>query len=453
MLIRAPLEAERCEAKLSPKEDTRMQLHGNDSTCPNSRSLVVARVLEQGWSVTAAAEAAGVGGARRVWRWLRRWRAEGEAGLLDRSSRPRRGPGQLPAPTVEAIASLRRLRMTAAQIAEVLGLALSTVSAWLQRIRLGKRSRLEPPEPPNRYEGAHPGELVHVDIKQLGRISKRGAGHRVLGHRKSQFRAGHQRRMTGFEYVHVMVDNHSRLAYAEVLPTLTARCAIGFLRRAVAWFADRGVRVQALMSDNGSAYVAHAYRQALAELGYATSASALTALAPTAKQSAHPNAHQRMGLRAHLRQLSRASHLPAALPRPLQLQTPTRLPRPPTARVETDQPRQELQLGRGRAGSRTAAPRTSTVPVSAGLAEPNRWSACRGRYLGNAMLSNTRPFIGELERALPSRPFAVELWDGSRLASTNGGGPTFSVHSPQASPMCCGRPVSSALGARTCRAS
>jgi transposase InsO family protein len=243
-----------------------MQLHGNARTCPNSRRLLVERVHEQGWSVTAAAEAAGVT-ERTVWRWLRRWRAEGEAGLRDRSSRPRRCPSQLPAATVEAITSLRRLRMTAAQIAEVLGLALSTVSAWLKRVGLGKRSRLAPPEPPNRYERGRAGELVHVDIKQLGRISSRGAGHRVVGHRKSQFRAGHQRSMTGFEYVHVMVDDHTRLAYAEVLPTLTARCAIGFLHRAVAWFAERGVQIKALMSDNGSAYVAHAYRQALAELG------------------------------------------------------------------------------------------------------------------------------------------------------------------------------------------
>ena len=242
-----------------------MQLHGNARTCPNSRKLLVERVLEQGWSVTAAAEAAGVT-ERTVWRWLRRWRAEGEAGLRDRSSRPRRCPTQLPPATVAAIRSLRRLRMTATQIAEVLGLALSTVSRCLKRIGLGKRSRLEPPEPPNRYERGRPGELVHVDIKQLGRISVRGAGHRVVGHRKSQIKPGHKRKQTGFEYVHVMVDDHSRLAYAEVLPTLTAGCAIGFLRRAVAWFGERGVRVQALMSDNGSAYVAHAYRQALAEL-------------------------------------------------------------------------------------------------------------------------------------------------------------------------------------------
>src|SRR5215210_225384 len=155
-----------------------MQLHGNARTCPNSRKLLVERVLEQGWSVTAAAEAAGVT-ERTVWRWLRRWREEGEAGLRDRSSRPRSSPSRLPAATVEAITSLRRLRMTAAQIAEVLGLALSTVSAWLKRIGLGRRSRLEPPEPPNRYECGRPGELVHVDIKRLARISGGGARRRT----------------------------------------------------------------------------------------------------------------------------------------------------------------------------------------------------------------------------------------------------------------------------------
>ena len=243
-----------------------MKLHGNARTCPNSRQLLVDRVLERGWSVTAAAEAAGVT-ERTVYRWLRRWRGEGEAGLLDRSSRPHRSPARLPAATVGAIRSLRKLRMTAAQIAEILGLALSTVSLWLKRIGLAKRSRLEPPEPPNRYERRHPGELVHVDIKQLGRISERGAGHRMVGHRKSQISSHGRPNPTRFEYVHVMIDDHSRLAYAEVLPTLTARCAIEFLRRAVAWFSERGVRVQALMSDNGSAYVAHAYRHALAELG------------------------------------------------------------------------------------------------------------------------------------------------------------------------------------------
>lgn len=243
-----------------------MKLHGNARTCPNSRRLLVERVLEQGWSVASAAEAAGVS-ERTAYRWLRRWREEGPAGLLDRSSRPCRSPRQLPAEKVQLIRSLRKLRMTAGEIAEVLGLALSTVSLWLKRIGLGKRSRLAPPEPPNRYERRHPGELVHVDIKQLGRISTRGAGHRMVGHRKSQIRPGHKRRQTGFEYLHVMVDDYSRLAYAEVLPDLNARSAVQFLRRAVSWFAARGVQLKAVMSDNGSAYIAHAHRKALAELG------------------------------------------------------------------------------------------------------------------------------------------------------------------------------------------
>jgi transposase InsO family protein len=248
-----------------------MKLHGNARTCPNSRRLLVERVIDEGWSVSAAAAAAGIS-ERSVYRWMRRWHEQGAEGLLDRSSRPLCCPRQLPGAKVQAIRSLRKLRMTAAEIAEVLSLALSTVSLWLKRIGLGKRSRLQPPEPPNRYERRHTGELVHVDIKQLGRISTRGAGHRMVGHRKSQVipRKHNGRRIeraTGFEYVHVMIDDHSRLAYAEVLPTLRARCAIDFLRRGVAWFAQRGVRVTAVMSDNGSAYVAHAYRRALSELG------------------------------------------------------------------------------------------------------------------------------------------------------------------------------------------
>jgi len=241
-----------------------MKLHANHRTCPSSRLLICRRVLEQGWTLEQAAEAAGCS-VRTAAKWVGRFRA-GDRDLLDRPSRPGRSPSRLPQRQVQAIETLRRLRMTAAEIAEALELPLSTVSLWLKRIGLGKRSRLEPPEPPNRYERRHPGELVHVDIKKLGRISARGAGHRVLGHRKSQYARridGRLRKLTGFEYLHVMIDDHSRLAYAEVLDDLTASCAIAFLRRAVAWFADRGVHVQAVMSDNGSCYTAHAYREAL----------------------------------------------------------------------------------------------------------------------------------------------------------------------------------------------
>jgi transposase InsO family protein len=243
-----------------------MKLHANSRTCPHTRVLLCRRVVEQGWTVAEAAEAAGCS-VRTAWKWLARYRA-GDRVLLDRSSRPLRSPARLAQQRVQAIEALRRVRMTAAEIAEVLDLPLSTVSLWLKRIGLGKRSRLEPLEPPNRYERRHPGELVHVDIKKLARISNRGAGHRVLGlgQRQSQHShrvAGRKTYSTGYEYLHVMVDDHSRLAYAELLDDLTAACAVAFLRRAVAWFAARGVCVRAVMSDNGGCYIAHDYAAAL----------------------------------------------------------------------------------------------------------------------------------------------------------------------------------------------
>jgi transposase InsO family protein len=246
-----------------------MKLHANARTCPNSRRLLVDRILVQRCSVTAAAEAAGVS-ERTAYRWLARWRAEGQAGLLDRSSTPKRIPHRTPDDRVQAIDSLRRLRMTAAEIAEVLAMALSTVSAVLKRIGLGKRSRLEPPEPPNRYERRRPGELVHLDIKKLGRISRRGAGHRVTGQRTSRDQAtvdGKQRRMTGWEFVHVCVDDATRLAYAEVLPDERGETAAAFLCRAVAWLAGYGIGVERVMSDNGVCYRSRAHRRALDELG------------------------------------------------------------------------------------------------------------------------------------------------------------------------------------------
>ena len=245
-----------------------MNLHANSRTCPRGRVLVCRRVIEEGWSLREAAEAAGCS-VRAAARWIARYR-RGDRELLDRSSRPRRCPSRLPQQRVHAIEALRRLRMTAAEIAELLDLPLSTVSLWLKRIGLGKRSRLEPLEPPNRYERRHPGEFVHVDITKLARISRRGAGHRVTGSRESQYQrrvAGGRSGETGYEYVHVIIDDYSRLAYAEVLDDLTADCAIAFLRRAVAWFAERGVVVRAVMSDNGSCFTAHAYAAALHQLG------------------------------------------------------------------------------------------------------------------------------------------------------------------------------------------
>jgi transposase InsO family protein len=242
-----------------------MKLHGNARTCPNSRRLLVDRVCDQSWSVSQAAEAAGIS-ERTAYRWLARFRQEGAEGLIDRSSAPGRIPHRTPADRVQAITALRRLRMTAAEIAEVLEMALSTVSAVLKRIGLGKRSSLSPPQPPNRYERKRPGELVHLDIKKLGRISVRGAGHRVSGHRASQFKGHRGGRSTGWEFVHVAVDDATRLAYAEVLSDERGATAGAFLGRAVAWFSSLGITVERVLSDNGSCYRSKAHARVSEEL-------------------------------------------------------------------------------------------------------------------------------------------------------------------------------------------
>jgi transposase InsO family protein len=228
-----------------------MKLHANAPFGPKGRLTMVRRVTEQGWSLMEAAEAAGVS-ERTCSKWVCRYRAEGEAGLQDRSSAPLSIPNRTPEDRLEAIAALRRVRMTAAEIAECLGMALSTVSAVLNRIGLGKLSRLEPPEPPNRYERSKPGELIHIDVKKLGRIEK-GAGHRVTGKRTRQAKG------VGWERVHVCVDDATRIAYVEVLPDEKARTAIGFLKRAVAFYAAHGVEVEGVMTDNGPAYVSIAH--------------------------------------------------------------------------------------------------------------------------------------------------------------------------------------------------
>ncbi len=193
-------------------------------------------------------------------KWITRYLAEGQAGLLDRSSAPKSIPHRTPDELVEVIVLLRRLRMTGAEIALCLAMALSTVSAVLLRIGLGKLSRLEPLEPPNRYERRHAGELLHVDVKKLARIAEGRAGHRVHGNRRLQRSprrrdaAGRDRRLIGWEFVHVCVDDATRLAYVEVLADEKATTAVGFLRRAVAFYARHGIAVQAVMSDNGACY-------------------------------------------------------------------------------------------------------------------------------------------------------------------------------------------------------
>jgi transposase len=235
-----------------------MVVHARAPLSPIGRRRVVDRVVVQKWSVAAAAEAAGVT-ERTVYRWLARFRAEGPAGLVDRSSAPRRIPHKTPCDRVSAICRLRQSRLTAVEIAGQLQMAVSTVSAVLLREGLGKRSRLEPPEPVNRYERSSPGELVHIDIKKLGRIVG-GPGKRITGRPQrwaptKTDAAGNRRQQIGWEYVHVAVDDYTRLAYAEVLADEKASTAVAFLRRALAFFADHAITVERVMTDNGPAYI------------------------------------------------------------------------------------------------------------------------------------------------------------------------------------------------------
>jgi len=279
-----------------------MLLHANAALSLKRRLVLCQRVVEQEWTLTKAAEAAEVS-VRTARKWVRRYRADGESGLLDRPSTPAHQPTRTSEDRVQAIAALRRLRMTGAQIAEVLAMPLSTVSGILTRIGLGKLSRLEPPEPPNRYERRHPGELIHIDVKKLGRIQG-GAGHRVTGRKHT--RVGRDRkRHVGWEYVHVCIDDATRLAYVEVLSDETARTAIGFLRRALAFYRAHGIQVQRLMTDNGPAYTSLAHTVACRALGLPPAHAPLPAAHQRQSRALHPHAARRLGLRRHLR------HLPA----------------------------------------------------------------------------------------------------------------------------------------------
>ena len=248
-----------------------MKLHANAALSLNQRRRMVGRVVGQGWSLTKAAEAAEVS-ERTCAKWVARYRADGEAGLLDRSSAPRHIPHRTSAERVEVIELLRRLRMTSAEIAECLGMALSTISAVLKRVGLGKLSRLgplEPLEPPNRYERRAAGELLHIDVKKLGRIVD-GAGHRIHGRRALQrHRVRDGKRTTGWEFVHVCVDDATRLAYVEVLDDEKATTAAAFLARAVAFYAAHGIAVQRVLTDNGPAYRSTIHALACRTMGIA----------------------------------------------------------------------------------------------------------------------------------------------------------------------------------------
>ena len=233
-------------------ENARMTFHG--------RALLVRRVREERWRVSVAAEAAGIS-LRTAYKWLARHRAGGERMLHDRSSAPARCPHRLPADRVAAIEELRRRCLSGPKIANALGLPRSTVGAVLRRLGLGKLAALEPKPAPVRYERARPGELIHLDTKKLGRID--GIGHRITGDRRGQS----SKRGTGWEALHVAVDDASRLAYTELLPDEKKESACAFLSRALAFFAAHGVTVERVMTDNGSPYISTIHALACRTLG------------------------------------------------------------------------------------------------------------------------------------------------------------------------------------------
>jgi len=229
-----------------------MNIHENARTTPASRALLVRRVRQEGWRVRDAARAVGIS-ERTAYKWLRR-SAGGDESLHDRPSRAHRLPHALPAEWADLVELFRRFRQTARTISQQLGLARSTVSAVLARRGLGPWRSLEPPRPACRYERRRPGDLLHLDVKKLGRFWK--PGHRITADRAQRSRGA------GWEFVHVAIDDHSRIAYAEILADETGASCVAFLRRAYAWFAKQGITIRRLLTDNGTGYRSHRFRDA-----------------------------------------------------------------------------------------------------------------------------------------------------------------------------------------------
>jgi transposase InsO family protein len=247
-----------------------MRLHANARLTPIRRREMVELVVDQRWRIKDAAREAGVS-VRTCSKWVRRYRADGLIGLVDRSSAPHRVANRTDEQLVRTITVLRHLRMTGAEIAQALGMALSTVSGILTRSGLGRLGRLGL-EPAQRYERERPGELLHIDVKKLGRIQG-GAGKRMRDRPTQIYNgrladaAGVRRKLVGWECVHIAIDDATRLAYVEVLPDEKATTAIAFLRRAVAYYATWGVTVEGVLTDNGSAYRSAVHAIACRALG------------------------------------------------------------------------------------------------------------------------------------------------------------------------------------------
>ena len=240
-----------------------MNIHKNARLTPHGREHMV-RAMLSGQTPQAAAWAAGVC-PRTAHKWLARYRAQGRAGLQDRSSRPKKLRNPTPDETVARIAALRRRRWTGKHIARQVGLSPATISRVLKRLGLNKLKALEPAQPVRRYEREHPGELIHLDIKKLGKFSR--VGHRITGDRSGQSNPRGRGQGYGWEFVHVCIDDNSRLSFSRIHPDEKAVSAVAHLKAAVAWYASLGVRVLRVMTDNGSCYTSKAFAKACKDLG------------------------------------------------------------------------------------------------------------------------------------------------------------------------------------------
>ena len=242
--------------------ENRMDVHNNARLTPRGREAMVRAVVDQGLTQVEAARRFHTS-PKTVGKWVQRFRAEGVAGLQDRSSRPRSLPSQTAIATCDAVEVLRRQRQTQAAIAQQLGLSQSTVSRILRRRGLSLLSAIEPAEPRPRYERQSPGEIIHIDIKKLGRFN--AIGHRITGNRVGPSTS--RSVGAGWEFVHVAIDDHSRIACSQILPDEKQKSAIAFLKDAVRHYAHLGIKVDRVMTDNGSCYKSRAFRQACAQLG------------------------------------------------------------------------------------------------------------------------------------------------------------------------------------------
>ena len=253
--------------------------HANATLTPRTRLRLAKLIVDDKWTYAAAAKMFMVA-PRTAKKWADRYRSEGPAGMADRSSKPRTSPNRTRPELVRKIVRLRwRNRLGPIQIGGRLGIPASTVHAVLVRCRINRLSRIDrvTGEPLRRYEHQRPGSLIHVDVTKFANIPD-GGGHRFVGrpqggknarataHRTGE-RGRHYRPKIGTAYVHTVIDDYSRVAYAEIHTDEKGATAVGVLERAVAWFADRGVTVERVLSDNGSAYISHDWRKACTNLG------------------------------------------------------------------------------------------------------------------------------------------------------------------------------------------